>query len=130
LPRSLENLRKRKLTGGRKRASRGRRAYEKDSYPMETSVARTVKAAKRGAGGNLTYGLRSTDVANVSDLSSGTTSKSKIIGVTSNPANREYERRGVITKGATIETELGLARVTSRPGDEGVVNAVLVKSAS
>jgi small subunit ribosomal protein S8e len=129
LPRSLENLRKRKLTGGRKKASRGRRAYEKDSYPMETSVGPTVKAAKRGAGGKTTFGLRSADIANVSDLSSGKTSKSKILNVASNPANREYERRGVITKGATIETELGLARVTSRPGDDGVVNAVLVKPA-
>ena len=125
--RSLENLTKSKLTGGRRRASRGRRAYEKDSYPVETSVGKTVKAIKRGAGGNITYGLRSTDVANVSDLSSGKTSKSKIVRVTSNPSNREYERRGVITRGATIETELGLARVTSRPGDDGVVNAVLLK---
>ncbi len=127
MPRSLENLRKRKLSGGRRKASRGRRAHEADSYPMETSVGQTVKATKRGAGGNISIGLRSVDVANVSDLSSGKTTKSKIIRVTANPANREYERRGVITKGATIETELGLARVTSRPGDEGVVNAVLVK---
>jgi small subunit ribosomal protein S8e len=31
----------------------------------------------------------------------------------------------VITKGAEIETNLGLARVTSRPGGDGVINAVL-----
>jgi small subunit ribosomal protein S8e len=52
----------------------------------------------------------------------------KILGVAKNPANKEYERRQVITKGALIKTELGLARVTSRPGQNGVVNAVLVKS--
>ncbi|HDN05822.1 MAG TPA: 30S ribosomal protein S8e, partial [Candidatus Bathyarchaeota archaeon] len=43
-----------------------------------------------------------------------------------NPANVDYDRRGVITKGAIIETSLGLARVTSRPGQNGVINAVLI----
>ena len=78
-------------------------------------------------GGSLLYGLRSAAEANVYDASSGKTSKSKILRVTANKANREYERRGVITKGATIQTELGEAKVTSRPSDDGVVNAVLTK---
>jgi len=33
----------------------------------------------------------------------------------------------LLTKGALIETEIGLARVTSRPGQDGVVNAVRVE---
>ena len=53
--------------------------------------------------------------------------KTEIVRVTANPANREYERRGVITRGATIETKLGKAKVTSKPSDDGVVNAVLMK---
>lgn len=65
------------------------------------------------------------DVANVSD-SSGRTTRSKILRVKKSPANRDYERRGVITKGAVLETEAGDAVVTSRPTDDGVVNAVLV----
>jgi small subunit ribosomal protein S8e len=64
------------------------------------------------------------DVANVSD-GSGKTSKSKILRVKKSPANRDYERRGVITRGAVIETEAGEAVVTSKPTDDGVVNAVL-----
>jgi small subunit ribosomal protein S8e len=35
----------------------------------------------------------------------------------------------VITKGAIIETEKGLAKVVSRPGQDGVVNAVLIEQA-
>jgi small subunit ribosomal protein S8e len=35
----------------------------------------------------------------------------------------------VITKGAILQTPLGQARVTSRPGQHGVVNAVLVQKA-
>ena len=47
--------------------------------------------------------------------------------VVKNPVNVDYDRRGVITKGAVIETSLGLARVTSRPGQDGIINAVLIR---
>jgi small subunit ribosomal protein S8e len=76
-------------------------------------------------GGSTAAGVVSVDVANVSD-SSGRTTRSKILRVKKSPANRDYERRGVITKGAVLETEAGDAVVTSRPTDDGVVNAVLV----
>ena len=66
------------------------------------------------------------EVANVSDQA-GKTSRSKILRVKRSPANRDYERRGVITRGAVIETEAGEAEVTSKPTDDGVVNAVLTK---
>jgi small subunit ribosomal protein S8e len=65
-------------------------------------------------------------VANVSD-GAGKVTRSKILRVKESPANRDYGRRGVITRGAVIDTELGEARVTSRPSDDGVVNAVLTK---
>jgi len=65
--------------------------------------------------------------ANVTDAKSGKTQKTQITRVVRNPANVDYQRRGVITKGAIIETPLGQARVTSRPGQSGVVNAVLVE---
>ncbi|MEM5832609.1 MAG: 30S ribosomal protein S8e, partial [Candidatus Aenigmatarchaeota archaeon] len=38
-----------------------------------------------------------------------------------------YERRKIITKGAIIKTEIGLAKVTSRPSQHGVVNAILIQ---
>ena len=52
--------------------------------------------------------------------------KSKILSVKDNPANQHFVRRNTITKGAVVETEAGLARITSRPGQDGVVNAVKV----
>jgi small subunit ribosomal protein S8e len=63
--------------------------------------------------------------ANISDPS-GKTQKVEILRVVKNPANVGYDRRGVITKGTIIETPLGTARVTSRPGQDGIVNANLV----
>ena len=53
--------------------------------------------------------------------------KTKIITVTTNPADPNYVQRNLINKGATIQTELGNAIVTSRPGQDGAVNAVLIK---
>ncbi|NIQ06207.1 MAG: 30S ribosomal protein S8e, partial [Candidatus Korarchaeota archaeon] len=61
----------------------------------------------------------------VTDPKSGKTEKVEIKSVIENPANADYDRRGVITKGAIIETSKGNARVTSRPGQHGVINAVL-----
>jgi len=62
----------------------------------------------------------------VTDPKSGKTGKAEITRVVKNPVNADYDRRGVITKGTMIETSLGLARVTSRPGQDGIINAVLV----
>jgi len=64
--------------------------------------------------------------ANISDPATGKTQKVEILRVTENLANVDYNRRGVITKGTIIETPLGKARVTSRPGRDGLVNALLM----
>ena len=81
---------------------------------------------RRTRGGSQKTSLRFAESANVRDNSSGKTQKVKISRVLENPANRDYERRGVITRGALIDTDLGTARVTSRPAQDGVVNAVLL----
>jgi len=127
MARSVENLLKRKITGGRRKALRSRRAYERDRYPVETTIGEEEVVIRRVRGGNTKVALAKSQYANVLDESNKVV-RVKILGVAKNPANKDYERRQVITKGALIKTELGLARVTSRPGQNGVVNAVLVKS--
>jgi len=116
---------KRKPSGGRKKAHRMKRRYEKGSFPIETTLGDTRQKAIRTRGGNTKTRLPSTNQANVSDPSSGKTQKAEIIRVVRNPANVDYNRRGVITKGTIIETSLGQARVMSRPGQDGIVNAIL-----
>lgn len=128
MTRSLENLKKRKATGGKRRANRGRRAFERDTYAIEPIVGPPAQRFSRLRGGGLRAGIVTAESANVAD-SQGKVVKSKIVRVTKSPANRDYERRGVITRGAIIETEAGEARVTSKPTDDGVVNAVLTKKA-
>jgi len=123
----MENLRKRKMTGGRRVPSRGRREYEKDGYSIETVLGSKKLDFRRVRGGTIKVSAVKMDVANVVDPASHTTKKVKISRVVGNAANRDYERRGVMTKGALIETEAGRARVTSRPSQDGVVNAVLLQ---
>jgi small subunit ribosomal protein S8e len=123
---SVENLLKRKPTGGKRKAYRSRRKYEIDRYAIETIVGSTEVVVKRVRGGNIKLACKSVEYANVADNYSKKVVKAKILKVVNNPANKDYSRRGVITKGCIIETEVGLAKVTSRPGQDGVVNAVKI----
>jgi small subunit ribosomal protein S8e len=125
---SIENLGGRKLTGGRKVAMRGRRKFEIDRYPNEAVVGPSQVVARRIRGNNNKVAFKSAEFANVIDQENKRVIKSKILRVTKNPANRDYERRGVVSKGAVIESENGTARVVSRPGQDGVVNAILIKA--
>jgi len=121
------DLHKRKLTGGKKRSYRGKRRFEMGSFPTETAVGEPKTKVSRRRGGNLKVRLVSTNQVNLSDPSTGETKKVEVLRVLGNPANVDYGRRGVITKGTLLETPLGTARVTSRPGQSGVLNATLVQ---
>jgi small subunit ribosomal protein S8e len=127
---SIENLGGRKLTGGRKVAMRGRRKFEIDRYPNEAVAGPAQIVVRRTRGKNNKVAFKTAEFANIIDQENKKVFRSKILRVTKNPANRDYERRGVISKGALIEIENGTARVVSRPGQDGVVNAIMVKTAA
>ena len=116
---------KRKDSGGRKIANRKKRKYEKGFFPAETTLGKPKSRIIRKHGGNEKIRLLAVNQVNISEVS-GKTAKVKILRVIKNPANVDYDRRGVITKGTIIATPLGDARVTSRPGQDGIVNAILV----
>ena len=123
---SHSSLRKRKLTGGKKRAYRTKKKYEQGGYPAETILGEPKRKVSKAFGGNAKVKVLSDKYASVTDPKSGKTQKTEITWVVRNGANVDYNRRGVITKGAEIETALGLAKVTSRPGNDGIINAVLM----
>jgi len=102
-----------------------KRRFERGSFPAETLLGNPKRKVSRRRGGNEKVRLLAVKHANVSDAS-GKIAKVEILRVVKNPANVDYDRRGVITKGTIIETSLGTARVTSRPGQDGIVNAILV----
>jgi len=119
------DLHKKKPSGGRKKAYRMKRRYEKGSFPTEATLGEPRKKIDRRRGGNTKIRMLNMNQVNVSDPATGKTQKAEILRVVRNPANVDYDRRGVITKGTIIETPLGTARVTSRPGQDGLLNAVL-----
>jgi len=114
-------------TGARRKKFRKKRKYEMGRDPAETILGPDKRKIIRTRGGNTKVKLLSSEYANVTDPKSGITKKMRIIDVVKNPANIDYSRRGVITKGAIIKTEIGTAKVTSRPGQNGIINAVLIK---
>jgi len=123
---AVENLAKRKTTGGRRIPYRGKRAYHKKGYAAETVLGEALSVALKTRSRVPKLSLRRAQFANLTNPQTKQTTKVRIQKVLGNSANRDYQMRGVITKGALIQTEQGKARVTSRPGQDGVINAVLL----
>lgn len=116
---------KRTASGGIRKRHSKKKKYQRMRDYIPTKVGRPKIRKLRTRGGNEKYLLLSCDFALLSDKEK--TKKAKILSVLENPANLQYARRNIITKGAIIETELGKAKVTSRPGQHGVINAVLIR---
>ncbi|MCC6003175.1 MAG: 30S ribosomal protein S8e [Thermofilum sp.] len=119
----------RKITGGIKgRIAKKKRKSLTGGYPTLTTIGqRNELRFVRAMGGSVKLKARLVSEANVFIPSEKKTVKSRIIKFVDNPSNKDLARRGVITKGAIVQTEVGKAIVTSRPGQNGVVNAVLVE---
>lgn len=117
---------KRKPTGGRYKSVYKEKLYELGSNPTLTKLEPIRRRKLRVIGANQKIRLLSSDSANVLDPKTKAIKVVKIKTVLDNPANRNYVRRNILTKGAVVETELGKAKITSRPGQEGTVNAVLI----
>ncbi len=118
---------KRLATGARVRFSRKKRLYEMGRPPAETVVGPRKLKIVRTRGGRKKIKAYIADIVNVSDQSTGKTQKVTIKEVISNPASVEYTRRKIITKGAVLSTDLGNVKVTSRPGQDGIVNGILIR---
>lgn len=117
----------RKKTGGKIRLARKKRKRELGNPPTFTEIGEEKRYVYRTKGGGEKIKLLSVEFANVFDPKTNQTKKVKILDVVENPANPHFVRRKIITKGAVIKTELGNAKVTSRPGQDGLVNAVLIE---
>ena len=117
---------KRKPSGGRyHQPYRTKRKFELARFTANTALKETQLKKVRTRGGNVKNRLLAANQANVAVA--GSITKLKILNVVENPANKFLARRNILTKGSIIETEKGKARITSRPGQDGVVNAVLIK---
>jgi small subunit ribosomal protein S8e len=114
----------RKRTGGRLKHASNKKRHQLGREPAETTVGETRVQYIDSRGTERKVRALSTNVAQVA--ADGEVSEAEIENVVDNPSNVNYARRNIVTKGAIIETSAGRARVTSRPGQTGQVNAVLL----
>lgn len=117
---------KRKYTGKKYKHFRKKRKRELERPPIYTQIGSEKVKIQRVMGGNKKFKLFSTNYVNLTDPNTNKTQKVKIMGFESNQASKDINRRHILTKGAIIETELGKAKITSRPGQHGQLNAVLI----
>jgi small subunit ribosomal protein S8e len=118
---------RRKVTGSRFVDLRKKKQYELGRDPTGTKLGVDKKKSLRVRAGKKKDILLTADTINLMDPKTKKSSKIKIDKVLENPANRHFVRRNILTKGTIIETSKGKAKITSRPGQEGAINAILVK---
>jgi len=119
-----QGLSRRTKSGARLKKHHEKRKAELGRPEAQTIIGEPRVKLIRTRGGNHKYRAYRLDYCNLSDSNTGKTEKVRILDVESNPANKEYTRRKVMTKGALIRTEQGYAIITNRPGQEGFIAAV------
>ena len=117
---------KRKYTGKKYKHFRKKRKRELERPTIDTTIGEEKKKKQRVLGGNTKLKLFSSQYINVTDPNTNKTSRVRILDFESNDASKDLNRRHILTKGAVVETELGNAKITSRPGQTGQLNGVLI----
>lgn len=115
-----------KITGGRYHAPRKSKKFELPGITRIVTLKERKMKVLRGMGGNEKNVLLGYDFANVLDKK-GKAKKIKIKNVVETPANKFWARQNRLIKGAIVDTELGKAKITNRPSQEGTINAILIE---
>ncbi len=121
-----QNLAKRKYTGAKTHVARKKRKCEAGRPAMETRLGNRKLKIQRVRGGNSKLKLFYDNKANVVDPKTKKVEYVDIVRFVENPASADFQRRNIITKGAVIETKKGKAKITNRPSQDGMINAVLI----
>ncbi len=117
----------RKPTGGRGKSNRNKRKIEFGRDPAETKIGERKFKKIRAKGGNEKIRLTNDNKINVVVPQKNEVKVAEILNVVENTANFQFVRRNIINKGAVVETNLGKVKVTSRPGQHGILNGVMVE---
>ncbi len=113
-----------KTTGGLLKRHSKKHKHQRGRDFLPAKIGEQKVSHLRVRGGNKKLIVLSANTANI--MINGKAKKAKFTSVIENKADSQFVRRNIITKNAVILTELGKARVTSRPGQDGVINAVLI----
>jgi small subunit ribosomal protein S8e len=121
---------RRKSTGGRLRPIRKKRRFEIGPELQHATVGAGTVKRYRGRGGNPKLRILTARQVNVYDPATKATKVATIVTVRENASNPNYVQRNIITRGAVLETDLGLVQIRSRPGQDGVLNGVRLAKAA
>jgi small subunit ribosomal protein S8e len=111
-----------KVSGKKYVTLRKKRQLDLGGEPALTHIGKDRPKVKRVMGGNTKQSLLSGEYVTVSTPKG--VEKLKIESVVENPSNINYTRRNIITKGCIVKTEKGDVKITSRPGQSGVLQGV------
>ncbi len=117
----------RKSSGARLRRNKSKKNAEFGRTPAETRIGDEVKKQITARGNCTKTRATVANRINVIDPKDNSSKNVEILTVLENNANSHFVRRNIITKGAIVETEIGKAKITSRPGQKGIVNGVLIE---
>jgi small subunit ribosomal protein S8e len=120
----------RKENGKIKTPNSKKRKAHYGRHPIKTKLSETndeLRYVVRVKGGNYKVKLKEALYANVLNPDTKEIKKVRILEVIKNPNDKNLDREKVITKNTIINTEIGKAVVVSRPGQDGVINAILLK---
>ena len=123
---SVENLKTSKITGGHRHPLKSRRKFHIDRFPNEALMGEQTTVTRKTRGNNRKTAIKTANAVNIA-LTDGKIKSSKIVKVLENQTNNDYQRRGIITKGAIVETKDGKCKIVSRPGQDGTLNGILLK---
>jgi small subunit ribosomal protein S8e len=115
----------RKATGGRYKRPKKKKSTGRQGQTRIVKLGDIKRRFIDSRGNAKKHVLIAGNVCNV--VVNGKTQKTKITNVIETPSNVFLARQNVLVKGAIINTELGKAKITNRPSQEGQIQAVLVE---
>lgn len=115
----------RKTSGGKYKKVKKRKLAGRQSQSRIVKIGehKTKPIGTRGGNTKLVSFLG--NIANV--ITNKKAKKSAIKNVLETPSNTFLARQNILIKGAIIETELGKAKITNRPSQEGNIQAKLIE---
>ena len=115
----------RKISGGKYKKARKKKLYELAGQKRIVKLGEKKTKIMRGRGGQQKMVSLSQNTINV--IKNGKAKKVNIKTVIETPSNRFLARQNILVKGAIVQTDLGRARITNRPSQEGNIQAKLIE---
>lgn len=131
-----------KVSGGKRMSIRrsDKRLAWKGGEPANTTIilegdeeAKPERYVAKGLGNTTKTKSRLENYVIATEAGAGKASKHEIVSVVENNADAQFARRNIITRGAVLKVKghggsgEAFVKVTSRPGQSGVVSGILIK---